>query len=149
MIRNNNTNRFAKVSIARIIVLNYISLYFSRNIDHEKVVRIGGRSNDPELENISLQTCRKNTKKTPQCRDQIAELYQSIEVAKKEIEKGFNELKEVIANIIFLKRGGNGWKWVVVMGGNGWKRVKMRGNAWKWVVMGRNGWQCVVIGGNG
>ena len=50
-----------------------------------------------ELEKISLQTCRKNTRKTAECRDQISELYKSIDEAKKCIESEFHVLKEVTA----------------------------------------------------
>lgn len=64
-------------------------------MERDKVVRVGGRSNDRELNNISLNTLRREAIRTGDCRDQVQIVAGAIGEVKDEIREEFKKLQNV------------------------------------------------------
>lgn len=94
----------SSLSSPKVLVLTYknhaLDEFLKQAVTHypEEVVRIGGRSRDPDLDKISLQNVRRAVRKGPELFNLIKELNKEIDVLKEDIEKWFdkfNELKSV------------------------------------------------------
>jgi len=66
-----------------------------RYVDKERVVRLGGRCRDPELNSISLGEHKKTASKHPEFRNQLNALYANIDDSKAEIEEQFRNLNKL------------------------------------------------------
>ena len=66
-----------------------------RFIDKERIVRLGGRCRDPELNSISLGEYKKTASKLPEFRNQLNALYANIDVSREEIEEQFRNLNKL------------------------------------------------------